>query len=668
MKLVFAAFAILLAGTTNAQTDISALEEAAIKAAVARVSPSTVRIDTVGGLEKVDKVLIGTGPTTGVVVDPDGYIVSSAFNFIQKPTSILVTLPDGTRTAAEIVARDHSRKVVLLKVESNQKLPVPAPVPRDEMVPGQWSIAVGRTFAAEYPGVSVGIVSAVDRIWGKALQTDCKVSPANYGGPLVDIQGRVYGILLPLSPQATTETAGAEWYDSGIGFCVPLVDIFDSLEELKSGKDLHAGLLGITIRGKNVLSDPAIVASVPAGTPAAEAGLKSGDKIVEINGQPVERHSELKQVLGPLYAGATVNMRLLRDGKSVNAKATLTDRIEPYDLPFLGVLPLRTAGDPNDEEESHPLVVRHVYASSPADTAGIEAGDRLISLDGTKLESAAAWRELVANRRPEDTVTVVLERDGKERTLELVLGRQPELIPAKLPVAITPNKDADKNKVADENKDTEKTDKEAAEAKLVKIQIAEHANECVALLPADFSNDVPHGVVIWLAAPGQADDQQLKKRWAAACAEHDLIVLAPRSENQRRWNPTEIEFIRKTIDKVIQDYNIDELRIVAHGHQGGASMGFLVAFRNRAIVRGVAAVDSVIPRRMVIRANDPVERLAFYFSRPKDSKLGEKIDSEIERLRKFKYPVTVNEETEEAYLDADAITALARWIDTLDRI
>ena len=255
---------------------------------------------------------------------------------------------------------------------------------------------------------------------------------------------------------------------------------------------------------------------------------------------------------------------------------------------------------------------------------------------------------------------IVLERSGKEKTLEVTLGRQPEQIPEKLPSAFPSE---DEKEAAPEENEADDTD-----AKLVKIRIAEHANECVALLPGEFDKSVPHGVIIWLAAPGKSDDAELTKRWAAACNEHDLIVLAPRSENDRRWNPTEIEFIRKTLDKVIQDYNIDENRIVAHGNQGGASMAFLVAFRNRELVRAIAAVDAAVPRRMVLRANDPVERLAFYFSRPKASKLAEKIDEDIERLRKFKYPVTENEQTGDDYLDTDSIKALARWIDTLDRI
>ena len=86
---------------------------------------------------------------------------------------------------------------------------------------GQWAIAVGRTFESDRTNMAVGILSALDRIWGKAIQTDAAVSPNNYGGPLVDIQGRVLGVLVPLSPEATDEVAGVDWYDSGIGFAIP---------------------------------------------------------------------------------------------------------------------------------------------------------------------------------------------------------------------------------------------------------------------------------------------------------------------------------------------------------------------------------------------------------------------------------------------------------------
>ena len=166
-----------------------------------------LRIETIGGLEQVERVLVGTGATTGLAVSTDGYIISSAFNFIQQPSSILVTLPSGKRATAQIVARDRSRMLVLLKVAGDEPLVVPEAVPRDQMSVGQWTIAVGRTFEQNQPNVSVGILSATSRIWGKAIQTDAKISPGNYGGPLIDIRGRVLGVLVPLSPQQQDEVA-----------------------------------------------------------------------------------------------------------------------------------------------------------------------------------------------------------------------------------------------------------------------------------------------------------------------------------------------------------------------------------------------------------------------------------------------------------------------------
>ena len=224
LQLLIAVIALLSWAIASAQDDLSSQEEQAIRSAVDKIAPSVVKIETIGGLERVGRVLVSTGPTTGLVVAEDGYVISSAFNFIQQPSSILVTLPSGARAAAQIVARDHSRMLVLLKVNTAEKLTVPTAVPRTEMRVGQWGIAVGRTYDQKEPNISVGVVSAINRIWSTAIQTDAKISPANYGGPLIDIQGRVLGVLVPLSPQKQGgEVAGAEWYDSGIGFAVPLV-------------------------------------------------------------------------------------------------------------------------------------------------------------------------------------------------------------------------------------------------------------------------------------------------------------------------------------------------------------------------------------------------------------------------------------------------------------
>ena len=130
--------AIVVSSTTMAaEGSVEALEETAFKQAAALADPSIVRIETVGGLEQLGEVLLGTGPTTGVVVSPDGFIISSSFNFVGKPTSILVTLPDGRRLAAKQIANDQLRLLTLLKVDVEGLIPAKA-VPKNQIVVGQW--------------------------------------------------------------------------------------------------------------------------------------------------------------------------------------------------------------------------------------------------------------------------------------------------------------------------------------------------------------------------------------------------------------------------------------------------------------------------------------------------------------------------------------------------
>ncbi len=159
--------------------DLAALEEQAMQAAAAQVAPSVVRIETLGGAEQVDGQLVSSGATTGVVVSEDGYILSSAFGLAGQPSSILVTLPSGKRNSATIVARDSNRMLVLLKVNTDEKLVVPQSVPRDQLSVGQWALAVGRTYEGSPVNVSVGILtrrepdlgqSGADRRQGVAQQ------------------------------------------------------------------------------------------------------------------------------------------------------------------------------------------------------------------------------------------------------------------------------------------------------------------------------------------------------------------------------------------------------------------------------------------------------------------------------------------------------------------
>ncbi len=236
------AIVFLLVPMAAAQDSIEILEQVAIQKAIETSKAFTVQIETVGGLETRDGIRTTTGPTTGVIVSADGYVISSSFNFIGQPASIFIRDASGVRKSARIIGRDLSRKLVLLKFDPDHPLTVPIPVTDPDIEVGQTVIAIGRTYSRDDVNVSMGIVSAKHRIWGKAIQTDAKISPANFGGALIDLQGNVLGVLVPLEPDADNDVAGLEWYDSGIGFAIPLTDILSRIESLIEGKAFEIGI------------------------------------------------------------------------------------------------------------------------------------------------------------------------------------------------------------------------------------------------------------------------------------------------------------------------------------------------------------------------------------------------------------------------------------------
>jgi serine protease Do len=639
----------------SAADPVSVLEERAIRSAVERVAPSVVRIETVGGSEKVGKMLVGTGPTTGLIVSADGYIVSSAFSFAQQPDSILVTLPSGNRQAAKLVATDHSRLLVLLKVDASEQLIPAIPVPQNEVRVGQWAVAVGRVFEAQRPNVSVGIVSAVGRIWGKAIQTDAKISPNNYGGPLIDIAGRVLGVLVPMSPQGGGELAGVEWYDSGIGFAIPLETVLSVLPQWREGKDLYAGLLGISLKGKDLFSDAAVIAAAATTGPAYKAGFRVADKIIEIGGKPIVSEAQLKHALGPQYAGATVKIVALRGDQRIEHDIQLAEKIDPFVVPFLGILPLRTIGKPAAAGEPG-VVVRYVYPGSPAANIGLQPGDRLTSFAGKKVTSADGMTEPMQSLAPGEKVTLEVARGSETLTLSPQLTTLPEALPGELPPAYDPV--------------SIPTLGDAKPAVgVVPIKLPEFENKCIAYVPEDYNPAVPHGVVVWLHAPGGFKQEELVELWKPLCEKYDLILLAPQSTDPTKWLPTETRFVRRVLDSAMKTYSIDPARVVVHGQEGGGTLAYIVALVNLDVVRAVAAVDAPLPRVSQLPQPDPLHRLAFYTTLATDSTQAIFIEAGIEKLREAKYPVTVQNvgETPRS-LNAEELESLVRWFDTLDRL
>jgi serine protease Do len=620
--------------------DLAVREEAAFRGAVAAVAPSVVAIETIGGLEKLDELLVGTGPSSGVIVSDDGYIASSTFNFAHRPASIIVTLADGTRLPAQLVARDEARKIVLLKVDAPRKLPVPTPVGESELSVGQWSVAIGRTFEIAQPNVSVGVVSAVHRIWGKAVQTDAKISPANYGGALVDLRGRVIGVLVPLSPNEREDISGAEWYDSGIGFAVPLDHINRVLPRLKAGETLKAGLIGVRFRGSNVYADPPLIARARAGGPAFEAGLRDGDLVTAADGKSIVVQAQLMEQVHRRYAGDVMKLAYKRGDKTLEGEVKLVDHLDPYQRPFFGLLAERSA------EPGEGAKVRYVFVDSPAAKAGLAVGDIVVRFQTAEVKSRDDLRRAAAELEPGRKATVEYVRAGTKHTAELVAVAEPVAVPDDVPLPAKPVK-ADK-------------------AKPVSLKIPEFENTASLYVPPQYDDAVPHGLVVLLHPQGGFADNTIIDRWRDRSAAANLLLLVPKAVGGK-WAPTDLDFVKKTIDLAAEDYRVDGERVVAVGYEEGGTVAMRAAARMRERIRGVAVMN-VLPAGFTAES-DPLYPTSFFAATSGNFSGLPRVEKAVEVLQKQKYPVVVRKLKNDADdWDEAGSAELLRWIEMLDRI
>jgi len=629
--------------------DLESREEQAFKEASAVVAPSVVRIQTVGGLDRVGRVLTGTAATTGVVVSADGYVISSAFNFASRPASVLVTLADGRRFPAKIIANDRARMLTLLKIEATG-LPVPRVAPRDGFRVGQWAIAMGRTYESPLPNLSVGIISALDRIWGRALQTDAKISPVNYGGPLVDIRGQVIGVLVPLSQRQAGRTAGVEWYDSGIGFAIPMADILSTLPRLKTGTDLLPGLMGITLKAGNVYASAAIIDRVRFNSPAEKAGLQPGDVITTLDEQPIRRLVQVRNALGNKYAGDTISVVVRRGEKSVEQKIQLIGKLEPYTPTFLGILPARQKRG----EAATGVVVRGILPESPAAAAMIRPGDKVVQLDETPVTDSAGLFDAISRKRVGADVTVHLERGGVRETVSAKLAVVPNQVPAVLEsqiIAAPEPKPPDLPATGRFNKD-----------------LAGHDNNYWGYVPENYNPAHGYGLVVWIHPGSDTMEADMFDLWKPICEQRGLILVGPRAKEIAGWNLNEAGFIEALVKEVQQKYNIDDQRIVLHGYSDGCRFAYHLAFKYRSLFRGVAASSE--PLKVTPPENRPDLRLQFFLSCGDKDNLYRRVQQTRNRLAGMKFPVTFSTlaGAGHEYPTIPVLDAIGRWIDMLDRI
>ena len=268
------------------------------------------------------------GLGSGVIVSPEGYILTNN-HVVEGATSVKVTLSDRRQFTAKVIGTDSKTDVALLKIDAT-KLPV-LPLSGSKPEVGDIALAIGNPFGIGQT-VTMGIVSATGRNLGGAIeayedfiQTDASINPGNSGGALINTRGELIGINTAIIP-------GGGGGNQGIGFAVPVTLARNIMDQLMRNGKVTRGYMGAALQDvdpglakafRMSNNDGALVTSVENGTPAEKGGLKQGDVIVNLNGEPVVDRASLRLRVASLAPGTTAKLHVLRDGKPVDVAITL---------------------------------------------------------------------------------------------------------------------------------------------------------------------------------------------------------------------------------------------------------------------------------------------------------------------------------------------------------
>ena len=267
------------------------------------------------------------GLGSGVIITKDGYILTNN-HVVDGAKEVKVTMEDGHEYPAKVIGRDPKTDLAVVKIDATN-LPVVPMADSDKVQVGDVVLAIGNPFGVGQT-VTKGIVSATDRgnvgieAYENFIQTDAAINPGNSGGALVDIQGRLIGI----NTAILSRSGGSQ----GVGFAIPSAIARNVMESLITNGHVTRGYLGVMIQNVTpALADEfklkdskgALIGDVVEGGPAAKAGFKPGDVIVEYDGKKVTDSRHLQLHVADTKPGTTVPVEILRNGESKTLQVTV---------------------------------------------------------------------------------------------------------------------------------------------------------------------------------------------------------------------------------------------------------------------------------------------------------------------------------------------------------
>ncbi len=335
---------------------------------------------------------------SGVIFDArNGYIVTNA-HVVENASEITVTLQDGRDLKAEIVGADTPSDVAVLKVKADGLAQI-ALGDSSRVEVGDFAVAIGNPFGLQHT-VTSGIISGLSRSginpdgYEDFIQTDASINPGNSGGALVNLRGELIGI--------NTAILSRSGGNIGIGFAIPVNMAHSVMEQLIKYGTVKRGQLGVSMYTvtpdiAHSLGLPsavgALVSQVVEGSPAERAGIRTGDVITSVNGQPVKSNSELRNTIGLLRVGDKVDIGLVRDGKPVRVTAVIADTTTELAGGPASIHKSFEGTALADAPDAGGALVRSVEPGSAAAQAGLRPDDVIVGANRGRVSSLRELRE-----------------------------------------------------------------------------------------------------------------------------------------------------------------------------------------------------------------------------------------------------------------------------------
>ncbi len=374
------------------------------------------------------------GVGSGFIISDDGYIITNN-HVVAKSNGIFVTLTSGKEYKAEVVGTDSRTDVALIKIDADDELKPLSIGDSTSLKKGQWVLAIGSPFGLDST-VTSGIVSAINRDTGDYLpfiQTDVPVNPGNSGGPLINLDGEAVGV----NSQIVSQSGGY----MGISLAIPIDEAMRVVDQLKADGKVTRGRIGVQISpvSDDVASalgldeaQGALVSKVEPDGPAQKAGVRSGDVIIDFNGDKIKHMTDLPRLVGNTKPGKRATLKVWRKGEEVSLKVKVDEmpaeqtahsanqqdeqQESPVDSLGLKVEPL-----PDSDREKLGIAGGVVVAETeePASAAGLTKGDIILMVNDNDITDPTQYGKIVAGLDESRAAAILVMRDQQSQWVAL---------------------------------------------------------------------------------------------------------------------------------------------------------------------------------------------------------------------------------------------------------